>query len=251
MMTGILDALTIARRDIIRSFRQKSQLYGSLVRPLIWLFLLGNGLRASFTSLPGGFNYTQYIFPGMLAMNVLFASIMAGTSIIWDREFGFLKEIMAAPVSRLSIVFGKTLSGSVVAVIQGIIVLVFYPLLGLRLSVLQIILTILGMFVMALAICSIGVLIATRMRSFEGFGTINNFLVMPLFFLSGAMYPITSVPAWLKALTVINPVTYSVNLLRGIVLKLPVNYGLSIAMLFIITAVILSMSLYLFSQEGK
>lgn len=250
MITAVLDSITIAKRDIIRSFRQKSQLYGSIVRPVIWLFLLGTGLRGSFNA-PEGFTYTQYIFPGMIVMNILFASIMSGTTIIWDREFGFLKEIMVAPMSRTSIVFGKTLSGSIIATIQGIIVLAFFPLVGLHLSFVQIILTILGMFIVALSITSLGIMIASKMTSFEGFGTINNFLVMPLFFLSGAMYPIDRVPAWLKPLIYINPVTYSVNLLRGIVLKTKTNYLTDIGVIIIFALIILSITTYIFVKDRK
>ncbi|HEY5501665.1 MAG TPA: ABC transporter permease [Candidatus Humimicrobiaceae bacterium] len=250
MITAVLDSITIAKRDIIRSFRQKSQLYGSIVRPVIWLFLLGTGLRGSFNA-PEGFTYTQYIFPGMIVMNILFASIMSGTTIIWDREFGFLKEIMVAPMSRTSIVFGKTLSGSIIATIQGIIVLAFFPLVGLHLSFVQIILTILGMFIVALSITSLGIMIASKMTSFEGFGTINNFLVMPLFFLSGAMYPIDRVPAWLKPLIYINPVTYSVNLLRGIVLKTETNYLTDIGVIIIFALIILSITTYIFVKDRK
>jgi len=250
LILGILDSITIAKRDVIRSFRQRSQLFGSIVRPIIWLFLLGTGLRGSFNA-PGGFTYTQYIFPGMLVMNILFASIMSGTTIIWDREFGFLKEIMVAPLSRTSIVFGKTLGGSVIATIQGIIVLAFYPLVGLRLSFMQIIITIAAMFIIAISITSLGILIASRMTSFEGFGTINNFLVMPLFFLSGAMYPINNVPAWLKPLIYINPVTYSVNLLRGIDLKLPTKYFLSLSIIIIFAVIILSITTYIFVKDKK
>lgn len=250
MNLRILDSFTIAKRDIIRSFRQKSQLYGSVMRPIIWLFLLGNGLRGSFNA-PGGFSYTQYIFPGMLSMNILFASIMSGTSIIWDREFGFLKEIMVAPISRTSIVSGKTLSGSVIATIQGIIVLALFPFVGLRLSLLQIILAVAGMFIVSFSITSIGILIASRMTSFEGFGTINNFLVMPLFFLSGAMYPIDRVPAWLKPLIYINPVTYSVNLLRGIILKMPTNFIRDIGVILLFGMIVLSISAFIFTNERK
>lgn len=250
MILAILDSISIARRDIIRSFRQRSQLFGSIVRPIIWLFLLGTGLRGSFNA-PEGFSYTQYIFPGMLVMNILFASIMSGTTIIWDREFGFLKEIMVAPLSRTSIVFGKTLSGSVIATLQGIIVLTFYPLVGLRLSFAQIVLTIAAMFIIAISITSLGILIASRMTSFEGFGTINNFLVMPLFFLSGAMYPIDRVPTWLKPLIYINPVTYSVNLLRGIVLKQPTEYLLSIGVIIIFAVIVLSITTYIFVKDKK
>ena len=250
-MIGILlDSVTIARRDIIRSFRQKSQLYGSIARPIIWLFLLGNGLRGSFNA-PGGFSYTQYIFPGMLAMNILFASIMAGTTIIWDREFGFLKEIMVAPVSRLSIVFGKALSGSIVATLQGILVLAFFPLVGLHLSIVQILLTIGAMFTTALSITAIGILLAARMTSFEGFGTINNFLVMPLFFLSGAMYPIDRTPLWLRHVIVVNPLTYAVSMLRGIVLNLPTNYLLDLTVILVYAAAILSVATYVFIKEPR
>ena len=232
--------------------RQSSQLYGSIVRPFIWLFLLGNGLRGSFAALPGGFNYTQYIFPGMIAMNVLFASIMAGTSIIWDREFGFLKEIMVAPVSRVSIALGKTLSGSITSMIQGLIVLAFFPFLHLHLSFIQILFTILAMFIMAFAICGVGVAIATRMTSFEGFGTINNFLVMPLFFLSGAMYPLTNAPQWLRYVAAIDPVTYGVNLLRGTLLGIHENYPLDIGVLVLFGSAVCALSVYLFiSDKGN
>jgi ABC-2 type transport system permease protein len=250
LITAVLDSITIAKRDIIRSFRQKSQLYGSIVRPIIWLFILGTGLRGSFNA-PEGFTYTQYIFPGLIVMNILFASIMSGTTIIWDREFGFLKEIMVAPMSRTSIVFGKTLSGSIIATIQGTIVLAFFPLVGLRLSIMQIILTMLGMFIIALSITSLGILIASRMTSFEGFGTINNFLVMPLFFLSGALYPIDRVPAWLKPLIYVNPVTYSVNLLRGIDLKIKTNYLTDIGVIIIFALIILSITTYIFVKDRK
>jgi ABC-2 type transport system permease protein len=251
MMTLFADSLAIAKRDIIRSFRQRSQLYGSIVRPLIWLFLLGNGLRGALTQLPGGFTYSQYIFPGMLVMNVLFSSIQSGTSIIWDREFGFLKEIMVAPVSRVSIALGKTLAGSVVSVIQGIIALAFFPFLGLELSVLQIVLAIAALFLFALAMCSVGVAIAARMKSFEGFGTINNFFIMPLFFLSGALYPTASIPQWLKVMVVANPVSYAVNLQRSIILGLETHALLAIGVLAGFTAAILGIAVFLFSLEGK
>ena len=184
-------------------------------------------------------------------MNILFASIMSGTTIIWDREFGFLKEIMVAPMSRTSIVFGKTLSGSIIATIQGIIVLAFFPLVGLHLSFIQIILAILGMFIVAISITSLGIMIASKMTSFEGFGTINNFLVMPLFFLSGAMYPTDKVPAWLKPLIYINPVTYSVNLLRGIVLKTETNYLADIGVIIIFALIVLSITVYIFVKDRK
>ncbi|WP_148137650.1 ABC transporter permease [Candidatus Formimonas warabiya] len=249
MITGMLDGVVIARRDLTRSLRQKSQLLGSVARPILWLFILGTGLRSSFSVLPGGVNYTQYIFPGILAMNVLFASITSGTTIIWDREFGFLKEIMVAPVSRASIVFGKTLSGSTIATLQGTIVLVLFPFVGLKFSLVQIILIVAAMFMIAFSITSLGILIAARMSSFEGFGTINNFLVMPMFFLSGALYPVNKVPLWLKPFITINPVTYGVDLLRGVVLRLEANYLTDIGIILLFAFLVLACATYLFRQE--
>lgn len=251
MIEILLDSITIARRDILRNLRQKSQLYGSIARPIMWLFILGNGLRGSFGTLPGGFSYMQYIFPGMLAMNILFASIMSGTTIIWDREFGFLKEIMVAPISRMSIVFGKTLGGSAGATLQGVIVLAFFPLVGLKLSLLQILFTLLAMFIISISITSLGILIASRMTSFEGYSTINNFLVLPLFFLSGAMYPVDNVPAWLKPFIYINPVTYAVDLLRGIVLGTKAEIILSTGIILCFALIILSLTNLIFIKNPK
>ncbi len=251
MMRFISDSVIIAWRDIIRSFRQKSQLYSSVVRPVIWLFLLGSGLRGSFTQMPGGYTYTQFIFPGMLAMNVLFAAVQSGTTIIWDREFGFLKEIMVSPVSRSSIVFGKTISGGVVAAIQGLIVLALFPFVGLKLSFFQIIATASALFLIALSITSLGILIASRMTSFEGFGTINNFLVMPLFFLSGAMYPVERVPLWLKPFIMANPLSYSVSLLRGILLGIKTNFAADIGIIALFLLIVFSIATYIFYTERR
>lgn len=251
-MHWLTGCLIIAKRDLIRFWRQKSHLVGSVVRPVIWLFLLGTGLRGGgFIHLPDGLNIQQYIFPGMVAMNILFAGIQSGTSIIWDREFGFLKEILVAPVSRTAIALGKAFSGSVVAVVQGIMVLLMFPLVGVKITVWQILLTLAAMFLVALAVTSIGILIAVRMSSFEGFGTINNFLVMPLFFLSGAMFPVDRVPLWLKSLMMLNPLTYGVDLLRGTVLRLPGHFWLDLAVLTGFGAAVLSFSVYQFNQEGK
>lgn len=245
------DLAIIAKRDLIRTFRHKVQIYGSVVRPVIWLFLLGTGLRGGYTQLPSGVNLQQFIFPGMIAMNILFGGIQSGTSIIWDREFGFLKEIMVAPVSRMAIALGKTLGGSVIAWLQGLIVLSFFPLLGLSLSLAQLLLTLAAMFLVAFAVTAIGILLAVRMTTFEGFGTIDNFLVMPMFFLSGAMYPTDRIPEWLKCLVGLNPLSYGVNLLRGIILQYEANFGLDIAVLTLFTLSVLSGAVYLFNREGR
>jgi len=251
-MQTLMDILVIARRDLIRAVREKSRFYASVVRPVIWLFLLGTGLRGGFASqLPPGLDMRQFIFPGMIAMNILFAGVQSGVSIIWDREFGFLKEIMVAPVSRLSIAWGKTLSGSLTALLQGGIVLALFPFLSLRLAADRILIALPAMFVVALTVTSLGILLAARMRSFEGFGTVNNFIVMPMFFLSGAMYPTSGIPGWLKAITALNPLTYGVDLLRGVVLGLQARYALDLAVLLACAALVLGAAAVLFQREGR
>jgi ABC-2 type transport system permease protein len=204
-------------RDLIRYFRQRSQLYGSLFRPVLWLFILGTGLRPSFQTV-AGFNYPQFIFPGIIAMALIFTSIQSAISIIWDREFGFLKEILVAPVPRTAIALGKAFAGSTLSVIQGSVILIFTPFIKLHIAWYQILLLIPAMFLISFALVGIGIIIASRMTSFEGFGTFMNFFIMPMFFLSGAMFPVVNLPTWLKAIVIINPLSYGVDLLRKILL---------------------------------
>jgi ABC-2 type transport system permease protein len=204
-------------RDLIRYVRQRSRLYSSIARPILWLFILGSGLRPSFGVIQG-FNYTQFIFPGIIAMALIFTAIQSAISIIWDREFGFLKEILVAPVPRTAIALGKALAGSTLSVIQGTLILVFAPLVKVPIVWYNILLLIPAMFLISFALVGIGIIIASRMTSFEGFGTIMNFLIMPMFFLSGAMFPVSGLPSWLKIVVYLNPLTYGVDLLRNIVL---------------------------------
>ncbi|HEX3045657.1 MAG TPA: ABC transporter permease [Bacillota bacterium] len=250
-MRGIMDSLVIAKRDLIRALRQRSQLYGALVRPLLWLFLLGTGLRNGFTGLPLGVNLQQYTFPGIMAMNILFSGVMSGASIIWDREFGFLKEVMIAPVSKEAIIGGKVLSGTMNATFQGLIVLALYPFLNLSLSLGQLGLIIMSVVIFALAATSVGVLLASKINSIEGFGTIQNFLVMPLFFLSGAMYPATNIPDWLRYLVYLNPFTYGVELLRGVVLNFTGDFFVNLAALILFILVIVMITIHFFHREDK
>ena len=249
-MRHLTDACIIAGRDLLRAKRQKTNLVNALVRPILWLFVLGAGLKGGFAALLGGVNLQQYIFPGVIAMNVAFAGVMSGSSIIWDREFGFLKEIMVAPVSRISIVLGKLFSGSLVAFFHGLVVLLFYPLLGLKPGPAQLALTLTAVFLVSLTVTSLGILLAVRMRSIEGFGTINNFLVMPMFFLSGAMFPPENIPGWLKYLTVINPLTYGVDLIRGTILGLQGNFLFDLLVLLYLTLLMLVIAVKLFEQSG-
>ena len=206
-------------RDLKRYFRERTQIMTGLFRPILWLFALGLGLRPAMKVIEG-VDYIEFIFPGMIAMSLLFASMLSAISIIWDREFGFLKEMLVAPVPRTSIVIGKCLSGATIATMQGCIVLLFSPFLHIPITPMSVLLTVIWMFLISFSLTSLGILIACRMTSFEGFGAIANFVVMPMFLLSGAMFPILGLPVWLMFLVRINPVTYGVDLIRGLLINL-------------------------------
>ena len=233
-------------RDLIRYFRQRSQLYGSIVRPILLLFILGTGLRPSFHAVEG-FNYTQFIFPGIIGMALIFTSMQSAISIIWDREFGFLKEILVAPVPRTAIALGKAFSGSTLSVIQGVIILIFAPLAKVPIIWYRILMLIPAMFLISFALVGIGIIIASRMTSFEGFGTFMNFLIMPMFFLSGAMFPVSGLPTWLKVVVSVNPLTYGVDLLRKIVLGIstfPTIFDLGFLLVFGTVAIFVAVLLF-------
>jgi ABC-2 type transport system permease protein len=190
--------------------------------PIIWLALLGTALGSMMKSsplLPEGMNYVQFIAPGIIGMAILFTSIFSGISIIFDREFGFLKEILVAPVSRVSIVLGKALGGTTTAMIQGTIMFILALFFGVSFSselgvVGGILVTIVFMFLIGLSFVSIGIAIASKIQSMEGFQAIMSFLIMPMFFLSGALYPLDVLPDWIRVLTYIDPLTYGVDGLR-------------------------------------
>ncbi len=239
-------------RDVKKFWRERSRLLGGVARPILWLLILGSSLKAAISTdaIGGGVDYQQYIFPGVIGLTLIFSALQSAMSIIWDREFGFLKEVLAAPVPRLSIVIGKALGGATQATLQGIITLLFAPLIGLWLSPLAIVELIVMMFVVAFALTALGIVIAGRMTSFEGFGTISNFVVMPMYFLSGAIYPTSDVPVWLKPLIVINPLSYGVDALRHITVgvgSFPFLFDLGFIVLF--SAVMVAIALPLFNKE--
>jgi ABC-2 type transport system permease protein len=205
-------------RDLKRYWYDKVRIISSLGQPILFLFVLGTALSPSFKG-PAGVNFSEFIFPGILAMTILFTSIFSAISIVWDREFGFLKEVLVAPVSRWSIAVGKALGGATVALFQGALMLLLAPLVGVRLSPLIVVNSLITMFLIAFAMTSLGIVIAARMKEMEGFQMIVNFLIMPIFFLSGALFPLDSLPKWLAILTRIDPLTYGVDLLRGIIIR--------------------------------
>lgn len=217
---------TIWLRDVLRFLRQPTRIVGSLGGPILYLFVLGGGLASSMGGAgaaagasAAGFDFRQFMFPGILGMTVLFTAMFSAVSIVWDREFGFLKEVMVAPISRVAVALGKVAGGSTVALFQGTIILLLAPLIGVKLTLGQIATLIGLMLALAAAMTSMGVLIAARLRSIEGFQFIMQFLLMPLFFLSGALFPLRDVPLWMDWLAKGDPVTYGVDALRGVALS--------------------------------
>lgn len=202
-------------RQLKRYFRSKSRLIGALGQPLIFLFALGFGFGPVFQKAGEG-DYIQFLVPGIIAMSVLFTSMFNGIEIIWDRQFGFLKETLVAPVSRVKIMLGRTLGGATVAIFQGIIILAISFLIGFRLfNPVLLLLALLFMFLIATLFTALGTAIASVLEDIHGFQLIMNFLVMPLFFLSGALFPLQDLPLALKIIMRFNPLSYGVDGLRG------------------------------------
>lgn len=207
----------IVAREFKKFIREKSRLFSALARPLLWLFIVGAGI-SRLVPVESGVPYTQFIFPGILGMTILFSSIFSSISIIWDKEFGFMKEILVAPVSRFSIVVGKALSGTIVSTIQAVIILALFPFLGLKLSVIQISEAIIICIALSFCISALGIVIATFYESYESFSVIMNFIIMPMFFLSGAMYPVRMLPPVLQFVSKLNPLTYGIDAIKHVIL---------------------------------
>jgi ABC-2 type transport system permease protein len=199
-------------REVLRYWREKSRIVSSFILPLLWLLVFGSGMRGM--ELAGTQSYQTYIFPGIIGMTLLFTSVFSGISVIWDREFGFFKEIMVAPVSRTSIVIGKALGSGTSALIQGSILLPLSFLVGVHLSPMSYIILLPTMVLISIGLVCIGLLIASLITSMEGFNFIMSLVIMPMFFTSGALFPLTSAPEWLRGFGYVNPLTYGVDVLR-------------------------------------
>ena len=203
------------QRELIRFRRDRLRAVTSLIQPLLFLVVLGTGLSSlAKGSMPPGVSFKTFIYPGVLAMSVMFTAIFSAASIVWDREFGFLREMLVAPVSRSAIVIGKCLGGATIATFQGIIMLALAGLADVPYNPV-LMLTLTGeLLLLAFTLTAFGVMMAARITQFQAFMALTQMLVMPLFFLSGALYPLTGLPAWLSFLTKINPLTYVVGPMR-------------------------------------
>lgn len=209
-----LDAVYILwLREIKRFLRSKSRIIGSIAFPSLILIIIGSGLNSVFTM--GGLKYSEFLAPGMIGMVLLFSSISFGIMIIWDRQFGFLKEILVAPISRTSIILGKALGGVTTSMVQALLFLVVCFALGIKFpGPFKFVLLLTVMTLIAVGFVLLGIAFSSRMKDFHGFSLIMNFVIMPVFFLSGAFFPLDRLPAWLKWMVYFDPLTYGVDALR-------------------------------------
>jgi ABC-2 type transport system permease protein len=217
LATDLAAVVALTRRDLLRFSRDRSQILGALGRPAIWMLLFASGLHHAFTGLGGlgGNGYKQFAYGGAIAMTILFGGMFQGVTIVWDREFGMLRAVLVAPVSRTAIVIGKTVAGASVTLLQGFAAAAFAPLVDVHIGPLDALRLTLAMATMAVAITALGVTVGGRMRTFEGFGVISNFVVLPLYFLSGGVFPTEGLPTWMRVLVMANPVSYGVDLMRA------------------------------------
>jgi ABC-2 type transport system permease protein len=214
-MSELSGLYAIWERELKIFLRERSRIATSVVNPLFWLFIFGGGLGSQFSL--GGLNYQTFIYPGVVVMTVLFSSIFYGAYVVWDKRLDFLKEVLVAPLSRATIFLGKVLGGVTDGLIQATILLLLSPLFGVALFPL-LLLVYIFLFVLVVGLVSIGLIIGSLMESPEGFGFIVSFVNLPLFFLSGALYPLNNLPSWLATFTMVNPVTYGVDGVRGLML---------------------------------
>lgn len=236
-------------RQLKRYLRSRARIVGSLGQPLLFLVALGFGFGPIFQRAGQG-NYIEFLAPGVIAMSILFTAVFSGIEIIWDRQFGFLKETLVAPVSRYEIMAGRTLGGATVASFQGLIIFLISLLAGFRpVSWHLFPLTLVFIFLISLLFTALGTAIASVLEDMQGFQLIINFLIMPIFFLSGALFPLEGLPKVLAIITSFDPLTYGVDGLRGTLIN-ATHFGLFLdfMILTVLTALLLLIGSYLFSR---
>ena len=237
-------------RELKRYTRSRVQIIVSLGQPMLYLFALGFGFTPVFRSAGLG-NYRQFLVPGVIGMMVLFSSIFSGLGLLWDRQFGFLKETLVAPVSRLEIMIGRTLGGATVAVIQGMVVAIIAIISGFRPANWSTApLAIVFMILIALVFSALGVAIGSSLQDMQGFQLIMNFLVMPIYFLSGALYPVTGLPKVLGWIVSADPLAYGIDGMRSVLLIGMTHFGAAtdLVVLVVVGAILLVVGAWRFSK---
>ncbi len=205
------------RRDLIRFANDRIRIAASLVQPLLFLFVMGSGLQQLSQAGTHGVNLKTFIYPGILCISVMFTAMFSAASIVWDREFGFMREMLVAPVRRSSIVIGKCLGGATVASSQGIIMILLAPLVHVPYSLSLIVGILVLQLILAFSITAFGVMVAARIKQMQAFFGVMQMVVMPMFFISGALFPVAGLPAWLTVLNRLDPMTYAVDPMRRLV----------------------------------
>ncbi len=218
----------VAYREMLRFVSDRSRLLSSFAMPIIFLVVFGAGFTKSMGALAPGVNFIQFMYPGIIAMTVLTSSLFAGISVVWDREFGFLKEILVAPIGRTGIVLGKAAGGTMVALVQALAMLVLAPFLGVALNLKIVLLLIPMVAILSLGLSGLGILIASFMHSQQGFQVLIQILIFPLIFLAGVFFPINNVPAWMEFISKVNPLTYGVDAIRQIFLGSALGLGVTV-----------------------
>jgi ABC-2 type transport system permease protein len=203
------------QRELKIYLRERSRIVSSAINPLLWLFVFGAGLGSSVSVGEG--SYQIFIYPGIIVMTVIFSSIFYGAYVVWDKKLDFLKEVLVSPIRRSTVFLGKVMGGATDGIIQATIMLILAPFFGVKAG-LAFALVYLLLFILVVSLVSIGLVIGSMMESPEGFGLLSSFVTFPLFFLSGALFPVTNLPTWLSAFTLLNPVTYGVDAIRGLML---------------------------------
>ncbi len=238
-------------RQLKRYFRSRARMIGSLGQPILFLVALGFGLGPIYTKAGGG-NYIQFLAPGIIGMSILFTAMFSGIGVIWDRQFGFLKETLVAPVSRFTIMFGRTLGGATEAMLQGLVVFIIAFAIGFRpVSWLTFPLAFVFMFLIAVLFTAFGTALASKLEDMQGFQLIMNFVIMPIFFLSGALFPIEGTSTILSTIASLNPLSYGIDGLRGVFVGAQFSHfglALDLGVLFFVTLVFLALGSYLFSK---
>lgn len=235
-------------RQLKRYFRSKARMIGSIGQPLLFLVALGFGFGPIYQKAGGG-NYIQFLAPGIIAMGILFTAIFMGIEIIWDKQFGFLKETLVAPVSRMSIMIGRTLGGATVALAQGVIVFLISLLIGFHPNFNLLGVAVIFMVLIAMFFTGIGTAIASVVDDMQGFPLIMNFIVMPTFFLSGALFPLEGLPSVITLVALVDPLSYGIDGMRGALTGVA-SFGFftDFAILAAITIAVLALGAYLFSK---
>lgn len=257
----------VTHRELLRWGKDRRRLLGGLVQPLLWLFVLGTGLSRVVQS-GGGVNFRTFLFPGVLATSVMFTAVFAGVSVVWDREFGFLREMLVAPIRRGSILAGKCLGGAIVATVQAVVILALAGLAGVPYSPILMVELLGVLFLASMAITAFGLLLGARVTRIESVMPVIQAVITPMMFLSGALYPTSGLPTWLALATKINPVTYAVQPMRKVLFShvdvpagasrlfghsltwngWPVPLGLQLVVLVAIGAAVFAVAVKRFSQ---